>query len=103
MRLVEETETHVLVRLLSLLLLLGLLSGSGLTTSGGSATGSSRGSTTAGADVGKEVLDVLALKSLSFVLANVSLGVSIFGSWLEVVPWRRWRSRWARRPRHQQP
>lgn len=50
------------VRTLFLGLLLGLLSGSG--TAGSSTTGSG-GSTTAGADVGQEVLDVLALKSLS--------------------------------------
>lgn len=51
MRLVEKTETHVLVGLLLLLLLLGLLSGSGLsstagsggTTRGGSATRATRG------------------------------------------------------------
>jgi hypothetical protein len=78
MRLVEETEAHVLVRLLSLVLLLGLLGGStGVTASGGTTSSAARGSsTTAGADVGQEVLDVLALKSLSRVLANVFLGIS---------------------------
>lgn len=80
MRLIEETETHVLVRLLSLILLL-LLSGSGVTASSGSSTTTARGgSTTAGADVSQEVLDVLALKSLYLVLATVSLDVSKFGS-----------------------
>ena len=78
MRLVEETEAHVLVRLLSLVLLLGLLGGStGVTASGGTTSSAARGSsTTAGADVGQEVLDVLALKSLSRVLASVFLGIS---------------------------
>lgn len=68
-RLVEETETHVVVGLLLLLLLSGgrsLLSGGGGTTSGGS------GSTTTGATRGNgsellrsgsdELVDVLALK-----------------------------------------
>ena len=105
MRLVEETEAHVLVRLLSLVLLLGLLGGStGVTASGGTTSSATRGSsTTAGADVGQEVLDVLALESLSRVLATVFLGGSNSVRRWEVVPWRRWRSRWARRPQHQQP
>ena len=70
-------------RTLSLL----LLSGSSVTgvTTGGTASGStsSRGSTTAGADVQEQVLDILALKSLSSVrnyspcrpsIANAHLG-----------------------------
>jgi hypothetical protein len=53
-----------LVKLLFTFFLL-LLSGgsSGVTTSGGGST-SSRGGGTSGTDVGEEVLDVLALKSL---------------------------------------
>lgn len=48
-----------------LTLLLGLLSGGVSTTSGGGGTtGSGRGGTTTRADVGQEILDVLALKSL---------------------------------------
>jgi hypothetical protein len=49
-----------------LTLLLGLLGG-GITTSSGSrgSTASRGGGTTARADVGKEILDVLALESLS--------------------------------------
>jgi len=66
-RLVEETETHVLVRLLLLLFLLLLSSwGSGVTTGSGGSTTSSRGGsgTTTGANVQEEVLDILALESL---------------------------------------
>jgi hypothetical protein len=64
-RLVEQTETHVLVRLLLLLLLLFLLGSLGVTTSGGTTSGrASSGSTTAGANVRQKVLHVLALKSL---------------------------------------
>jgi hypothetical protein len=63
-RLVEKTEAHVLVGLLLLFFL--LLSGSSsVTTSGGGSTASGSGSgSTSRADVGQEVLDVLALKSL---------------------------------------
>ena len=62
--LVEETETHVVVRLL-LVLLLGLLGGvsAGVSASGGTAS-SGGSSTAAGADVAEQVLDVLALQSL---------------------------------------
>ena len=62
--LVEQTETHVLVGLLSSLLLLLLLSGRGSTAVGTTGGTASDGSTTAGADVGEQVLDVLAVKSL---------------------------------------
>lgn len=63
--LVEETETHVLVRLLLLLLLLLLGGGGvGVGSTAGSGAGSGGGSTTARADVGEQVLDVLAIQSL---------------------------------------
>ena len=62
--LVEETEAHVLVRLL-LLLLLGLLGGGGAGVAASGSTASSGGSSTAaGADVAEQVLDVLANQSL---------------------------------------
>ena len=63
-RLVEETESHVLVGLLLLLLLLLLLRC--LSRSGAASRGcrSSRRARTTSTDVGKELLDVLALESL---------------------------------------
>ena len=64
-RLVEETEAHILVRLLlDLLLLLGLgLLSSGSATSG-SPSSSRGGSATTGSDVQQEVLDILSFESL---------------------------------------
>jgi hypothetical protein len=79
--LVEETEAHVLV---GLLLLLNLLLGGGLlggTASGSSATSSSRGGTASGADVRQEVLDILALESLSVTGLLVGLFLSFFRGW----------------------
>ncbi len=62
--LIEETESHVLVGLF-LLLLLGLLGGGvGVGSAAGGSTTGSGGSTATGADVDKEILDVLALESL---------------------------------------
>lgn len=79
-RLVEETEAHVVVRLLLGLLLL-LLSGGGVATGSGSGTTSSGGTSgggTATTDVGEHLLDVLALKSLgeerSVDLVDLELG-----------------------------
>jgi len=72
-RLVEETESHVVVGLLLLLLLGGLWGGLlGGTTSGSSTTSSWGGSggTTTGANVQEEVLDILALKSLLSCVRN---------------------------------
>lgn len=63
-RLVEEAESHVVIGLLLGLLLL-LLGGCGITTSGrGSSAASSRGSTASRANVHEQVLDVLALEGL---------------------------------------
>lgn len=85
-------------------LLLGLL----LSLSGGLATGSSSratssGSAAAGADVHEEILDILALESLFTKIpsqkSSMSSGRVGIRSINRVVPWRRWKSRWARRPR----
>lgn len=79
MRLVEETEAHVLVRLLLLLLLgggSGLLSGSS-TTSGGS--GGTSGSTTGGD--GSELLGTLG-DQLQNVLASCSSWQNVVSSYL---------------------
>jgi predicted permease len=87
-RLVEETETHVLVGLLLLLLLGGL--GSGLlssTASGrssatrsGTTTGSTRGN---GSELGRalldELVDVLALKLGDQLLETVVVGLDTDG------------------------
>jgi hypothetical protein len=76
-RLVEKTEAHVLVGLLLLLFLLLLSCGRsiGSTASGGGSTTGSRGSSAAAwANVQEQVLDILALKSLSHTS--------------ETVPWR---------------
>jgi hypothetical protein len=62
-RLVEETEAHVVVRLL-LGLLLGLLSGSGVSATGGGGGGATGGGGTTTTNVGEEGLDVLAVKGL---------------------------------------
>ena len=64
-RLVEQTEAHVLVGLLGGLLLLLLLGrGGGIATGGGTARGGGSGRAAAGADVRQQVLDVLALEGL---------------------------------------
>lgn len=57
----SQRRRIVLIRTLNLLLLLGLL-GSGSTASGGTGSGGSSAATRA--DVGQQVLDLLALKSL---------------------------------------
>jgi hypothetical protein len=65
--LVEETEAHILVRLLLcllLLLFLGLLSSSSATGSTSSSTWGGSGATTR-SNVQQEVLDILSFKSLS--------------------------------------
>ena len=87
-RLVEETETHVLVRLLLLLLLGGLgsgllsstTSGSSSATGSGTTTGSTRGN---GGELGRafldELVDVLALKLGDQLLETVVIGLDTDG------------------------
>jgi len=82
MRLVEETEAHVLVGLLLLLLLGGLwgvLGGSGTT---GSTTSSSwgGGSATTGSNVQEQLLDILALEGLGEERSPDGLNVGDLGS-----------------------
>ena len=89
MRLVEETETHVLVGLLLLLLLGsgGLLGGSsttgggGTTSSGGSATSTTRGN---GSELlrsgGDELVDVLALKLGDQLVEALVIGLDANGA-----------------------
>ena len=65
MELVKETKAHVVVRLfLGLLLLLLLLGGSSVSTTSSRGSGSGNGSGGTASNVGQQVLDVLALKSL---------------------------------------
>jgi hypothetical protein len=88
MRLVEETETHVLVRLLLLLLLGGLRSGLSLSgaTSGSSTTGSGSTTGTAGGNGSKllgtgsdELVDVLALKLGDQLVKTVGVSLDTNG------------------------
>ena len=80
--LVEQAESHVVVRLLGLFLL-GLLLGGGRGSTSGSGGGgggrSSAGGTDSGSDVGEEVLDVDALESLGEEAGPVGLHVDLGG------------------------
>jgi hypothetical protein len=87
MRLVEETETHVLVGLLLLLLLSGLGGGLGLTTSGrgGATSGSTTTATTRGNGsellraLRDELVDVLALELGDQLVETVAVGLDTDG------------------------
>ena len=82
MRLVEETETHVLVRLLLLLLLGGLRSGLSLSgaTSGSSTTGTAGGNGSKLLGTGSdELVDVLALKLGDQLVKTVGVSLDTNG------------------------
>lgn len=80
--LVEQTEAHVVVRLVGLLLLLLLLLlGLGGWSSGGGSRGSTTGGsgTNSGSDVGDQVLDVDALQGLGEETGPVGLHLDVGG------------------------
>jgi hypothetical protein len=88
MRLVEETETHVVVRLLLLLLLSGLRSGlslsgatsGGSTTGSGSTTGTTRGNGSELLGTGlDELVDVLALELGDQLVETVGVSLNTNG------------------------
>jgi hypothetical protein len=88
MRLVEETETHVIVRLLLLLLLSGLRSGlslsgatgGGSTTGSGSTTGATRGNGSELLGTGlDELVDVLALELGDQLVETVRVSLNTNG------------------------